>query len=188
MAKTTNLRKEMSNLEGLERELHLKQLQINRLLNITQAINNNVSNQGLYDMYNSFLSWEMGIKKMTLYIQFDNVWRCVSDIGISKELTEMDISQKLSEYERLKMLEGSETHELIKEFDVVIPVLHNERPIAYTFIGGFAEDEDMYNKVQFITTITNIIAVAIENKRLFKQQIEQEVYNREMKLAGDMQQ
>jgi len=149
MAKTTNLRKEMSNLEGLERELHLKQLQINRLLNITQAINNNVSNQGLYDMYNSFLSWEMGIKKMTLYIQFDNVWRCVSDIGISKELTEMDISQKLSEYERLKMLEGSETHELIKEFDVVIPVLHNERPIAYTFIGGFAEDEDMYNKVQF---------------------------------------
>lgn len=187
MAKLSNVRKEMSKMESLERELHLKQLQINRLLNITQAINSNVSDQGLYDMYNSFLSWEMGIRKMTLYIQSNDVWKCISYIGVSKKLTELDISEKLKEYERLKMLEGNETHELIKEFDVVIPVLHKDKPIAYTFIGGFAEDEDMYNKVQFITTITNIIAVAIENKRLFRQQIEQELYNREMELAGDMQ-
>ena len=187
MAKLSKLRKEMSKMESLERELHLKQLQINRLLNITQAINSNVSDQGLYDMYNSFLSWEMGIRKMTLYIQSNGAWKCISYIGISKKLTELDISEKLKEYERLKMLEGNETHELIKEFDVVIPVLHKDQPIAYTFIGGFEEDEDMYNKVQFITTITNIIAVAIENKRLFKQQIEQERHNREMELAGDMQ-
>jgi hypothetical protein len=32
----------------------------------------------------------------------------------------------------------------------------------YVFIGGFGEDDDMYSKIQFITTITNIIAVAIE--------------------------
>jgi len=177
----------MSKMESLERELHLKQLQINRLLNITQAINNNVSDQGLYDMYNSFLSWEMGIKKMALYIQEKDVWECISFIGISKKMTKIDITQKLTEYDRLKMLEGNETHELIKEFDVVIPVLHKEQAIAYTFIGGFEEDDDMYNKVQFITTITNIVAVAIENKRLFKQQIEQERYSREMELAGDMQ-
>jgi len=187
MAKLSKLRKEMSKMESLERELHLKQLQINRLLNITQAINNNVSDQGLYDMYNSFLSWEMGIKKMALYIQEQDVWECISFIGIPKKMTKIDITQKLTEYDRLKMLEGNETHELIKEFDVVIPVLHKEQAIAYTFIGGFEEDDDMYNKVQFITTITNIVAVAIENKRLFKQQIEQERYSREMELAGDMQ-
>ena len=188
MAKLSKLRSEMSKMESLERELHLKQLQINRLLNITQAINSNVSDQGLYDMYNSFLSWEMGINKMALYIQSDKVWKCISYIGIPKKMTEIDITEKLKKYDRLKMLEGNETHELIKEFDVVIPVLHKERPIAYTFIGGFEEDEDRYNKVQFITTITNIIAVAIENKRLFKQQIEQEIINREMELAGEMQQ
>ena len=188
MAKLSKLRSEMSKMESLERELHLKQLQINRLLNITQAINSNVSDQGLYDMYNSFLSWEMGINKMALYIQSDKVWKCISYIGIPKKMTEIDITEKLKKYDRLKMLEGNETHELIKEFDVVIPVLHKEHPIAYTFIGGFEEDEDRYNKVQFITTITNIIAVAIENKRLFKQQIEQEIINREMELAGEMQQ
>jgi len=187
MAKLSNLKKEISKMEALERELHLKQLQINRLLNITQAINNNVSDKGLYDMYNSFLSWEMGINKMALYVQSGTDWKCVSYIGITEKMAKLNISSELVSYQRLRVLEDNRQHELIGQFDVVIPVLHKEQPIAYTFIGGFDENEDMYNKVQFITTITNIVAVAIENKRLFKQQLEQERYNREMELASDMQ-
>ena len=181
----SEIRKEISNLEALERDLHLKQLQINRLLNITQAINNNVSAKDLYAMYNSFLSWEMGVKKMALFVNQNSLWQCISSIGISEELLKMDITDRLPQYERLKNIE--ETHPLISEFDIVIPVLHKKSPIAYTFIGGFNRDDDMYNKVQFITTITNIIAVAIENKRLFKRQLEQERLKREMELASDMQ-
>jgi len=187
LEKYSNIRKGLSNLEALEWELHLKQLQINRLLNITQAINNNLSANELFKMYNSFLSWEMGVKKMALYFAFDGEWQCASHIGIEEELTQLDISEELSNYDRLKNLDES-SHPLIKEFDVVVPVLHKEQPIAYTFIGGFDENDDMYNKVQFIITITNIIAVAIENKRLFKKQIEQERLHREMELAGEMQQ
>lgn len=188
MSKFSNIKKELSSLEQLERELHLKQLQINRLLNITQAINNNVKEDGLYKMYNSFLSWEMGIKKMALYVtDRENKWYCASTIGIEEKLSELDITEKLSNYQRLKNIDDDNDHPLIKEFDVVIPVLHKEDPIAYTFIGGFDKDEDMYNKIQFITTITNIIAVAIENKRLFKRQLEQERLKKEMELASQMQ-
>jgi sigma-B regulation protein RsbU (phosphoserine phosphatase) len=79
-------------------------------------------------------------------------------------------------------------HPLLSLFDVVIPVRHKDLPIAYVFIGGFKEDEDMYNKIQLITTITNIIAVAIENKRLFKRQLEQERLRKEMELAAEVQQ
>lgn len=187
MSKFSDIKKELSSLEALDRALHLKQLQVNRLLTITQAINNNVSADGLYDMYNSFLSWEMGVRKMALYVQKENKWKCTSIIGISDELAEMDISHILPNYQRLKNIDEDKEHPLISEFDVVIPVMHKKNPIAYTFIGGFDRDDDMYNKIQFITTITNIIAVAIENKRLFKQQIEQERYKREMELASDMQ-
>jgi sigma-B regulation protein RsbU (phosphoserine phosphatase) len=79
------------------------------------------------------------------------------------------------------------TNPLIREFDLVIPVLHKDVPIAYAFIGGFGDDDDVYNKVQFVTTITNVIAVAIENKRLFKQQLRQEVLNRELEVAAEIQ-
>ena len=186
MSGFSELRKGLSNIEALERELNLKQLQINRLLNITQAINNNVSADGLFNMYKSFLSWEIGVKKMVLYVRDEDDWSCASSIGIKEELLTPDISSYFEKYTRLNNVEDTQ-HPLFRQFDVVIPVRHKEHPIAYVFIGGFSEEEDMYNKVQFITTITNIIAVAIENKRLFKRQLEQERLKREMELASEMQ-
>ncbi|MCB0634586.1 MAG: serine/threonine protein phosphatase, partial [Lewinella sp.] len=74
MTDLTKIKAGLSKIEALERELNLKQLQINRLLNITQAINNNVSAEGLFNMYRSFLSWEVGIKKMVLFIKKDKQW------------------------------------------------------------------------------------------------------------------
>ncbi len=183
----SELKKGLSSIEALERELNLKQLQINRLLNITQAINNNVSAEGLFNMYKSFLSWEIGVKKMALYVREENDWACAASIGIPDNLIALDISLYFERYVRLNNVDD-DSHPLIREFDVVIPVRHKDHPIAYVFIGGFGEEEDMYNKVQFITTITNIIAVAIENKRLFKRQLEQERLKREMELAAEMQQ
>lgn len=187
MPDLTNIKKGMSRLETLERELNLKQLQINRLLGITQAINNNISAAGLFEMYQSFLSWEMGVRKMALYFSEPKGWVCKASIGISDDLLREDIAAILPRFKKLSHIQTPE-HPLIREFDVVIPVLHKDTPLAYVFIGGFGEDEDMYNKVQFITAITNIAAVAIENKRLFKRQLEQERLKREMELAGEMQQ
>ncbi len=187
MPEFSNIKKNLSNFEMLERDLTLKQLQINRLLNITQAINNNLPAEDLFSMYNSFLSWEMGIKKMALYIkEEDGHWCCATAIGIPNEMLEQDIHEKLGTYTRLHNL-TEEEHPLLSQFDVVVPVRHKDESIAYTFIGGFEANEDMYDKVSFITTITNIIAVAIENKRLFKKQLEQEAIKREMELAGAMQ-
>lgn len=187
MPNFSDIKKGLSNLEALERDLNLKQLQINRLLNITQAINNNVSAKGLYDMYNSFLKWEIGVKKMALYVLEGGEWHCASSIGLSQEQLDTDITAKFGQYTRLRNVED-DSNILIRQFDVVIPVLHKEQAIAYVFIGGFSEEDDMYSKVQFITTITNVISVAIENKRLFRRQLEQERLRREMELAGEMQQ
>ena len=73
----------MSN-EELERQLFLKQLQINRLLDITQAINNNVKAEGLFEMYKSFLNWELGVRRMALFVEKDDGWVCACSIGIDE--------------------------------------------------------------------------------------------------------
>ncbi len=187
MTSLGNVKQKLNTIGQLERDLNLKQLQVNRLLNITQAINNNVKMSDLFGMYTSFLSWEMGVKKMALYYRKDKKWVCSAHIGFEKDELKADVSEQLSRYTRLHTLADSDDP-FFRQFDVVIPVKHKDVHLAYVFIGGFGEEEDMYNKVQFITTITNIITVAIENKRLFKKQIEEERLRKEMELASEMQQ
>jgi sigma-B regulation protein RsbU (phosphoserine phosphatase) len=186
MTEIKEIKRTMSRIEKLEREVNLKQLQINSLLAITQAINENVSAEGLYSMYNSFLRWEIGIRKMALFFKETGRWDCKSHIGIDESLLDQDLGPEITRY-RTKQGVDNSTHPLISEFDLVIPVLHKDVPIAYAFIGGFLDEDDVYNKVQFVTTITNVIAVALENKRLFKQQLRQEVLNREVELAAEIQ-
>lgn len=187
MTSLGNVKQKLNTIGQLERDLNLKQLQVNRLLNITQAINNNVKMSGLFEMYTSFLSWEMGVKKMALYYRKDKKWVCSAHIGFEQGELKTDVSEQLSRYTRLHTLADSDDP-FFRQFDVVIPVKHKDVHLAYVFIGGFGEEEDMYNKVQFITTITNIITVAIENKRLFKNKIEEERLRKEMELASEMQQ
>jgi phosphoserine phosphatase RsbU/P len=175
----------MLNAEELERQLFLKQLQVNRLLDITQAINNNVKSEGLYDMYKSFLNWELGLRKIALFVPKEESWHCVTHIGLDEKLFKHDISALMPSFgNALRKLKGIK-HPFTDQFEMVIPVFHKDDPIAYAFIGGY-ENTD-FSKIQLITTMTNIIAVAIENKRLFKQQIEQARFNHEMKLATEMQ-
>lgn len=179
------MNRELALLEKLEKDLSLKQLQIKSLLTITQAINDNVSGEGLFNMYKSFLSWEMAINKMALFVIDDEGWSCATSIGF-KPSRHSVLIPLLLEHSRLHTIKKEDDKEL-QDFDIIIPVFHKDTPIAYALIGGIKEKEDLYNRIQFITTITNIIAVAIENKRLFKRQLEQERYNREMELASDVQ-
>ena len=184
------MNRELAVLEKLEKELSLKELQIKSLLTITQAINDNVATEGLFNMYRSFLSWEMGITIMALFIPEEDSdgWNCVSQINFNYpgELSK-DFIEKLLTYSRLHTIKQDDPEDL-QHFDIIIPVFHKEKPIAYSLIGGIRSKDDLYNKIQFITTITNIIAVAIENKRLFKRQLIQESLKKEIELASNVQQ
>lgn len=172
--------------EKLQQELSLKQLQINSLLAITQAINDNVAAPELYNMYKSFIGWEMGIKRMALFFRQDEEWQCVIHIN-SESLTDHDqIGPLLQKFSKTQRISESDP-EIFQEFELIIPVYHKKNPIAFALVGDMRQDGDDYTKIQFITTFTNIIAVAIENKRLFKKQIEQERFARDLELASHVQ-
>ncbi|OAV43845.1 PP2C family protein-serine/threonine phosphatase [Lewinella sp. 4G2] len=183
--------KEFERTEKLERELHLRQLQVRRLLQITQAINNNVSADDLFSMYHSFLRQELNVDRMALFVRnpsADNEWNIATGIDLEgMPPPSEDMGKVLSKFTRSGILpEGS--HPFLDNFVHIVPVLHKERPIAYILIGNFGGDEDMYERVQIITAITNVIAVAIENKRLFRRQIEQERLEADLDLGAKVQQ
>jgi sigma-B regulation protein RsbU (phosphoserine phosphatase) len=129
------VKKDIDVIEQLERELNLKQLQIKSLLTITQAINENISADSLFNMYKSFLSWEMGVEKMLLYIRSDNKWECVSRIHEENNIGQGTLEILFSQYNRLHTIKSGDPEEL-QAFDIVIPVYHKKQPLAYALIGG----------------------------------------------------
>ena len=173
--------------EELENELNLKQLQLKSLLAITQAINDNVSADGLFNMYKTFINWDMRVDRMVFFVREGDFWSCPASINVDYDIANYGLIEKLFAYTRLQTIQSDEEDPILAEFDIVIPVLHKETPLSYTLIGGIQEDGDVFTKVQFIQTITNIITVAIENKRLFNEQLKQERLNRTIQLATQVQ-
>ena len=48
-------------------------------------------NADLFNMYNTFLRWEMELRKMCLFLRDNDTWECKTHLGIDEALLEYDI-------------------------------------------------------------------------------------------------
>ncbi|MCC6838052.1 MAG: PP2C family protein-serine/threonine phosphatase, partial [Bacteroidia bacterium] len=79
---------------------------------------------------------------------------------------------------------------LNKSFEIVIPVFHKSHPLAYVLIGDLEDRVEVSPAIKhlpFVQTLTSIIVVAIENKKLAKENIRQAAMKKELELASEMQ-
>jgi sigma-B regulation protein RsbU (phosphoserine phosphatase) len=95
---------------------------------------------------------------------------------------------ELREIKRITFTSDIETRAL-SDFHVIIPVYHKDEALAFALLGKPDDDEyeTLEEKIKFIQTITNIIVVASENKKLFKEKLEQERLKRDLQLAKEVQ-
>lgn len=163
-----------------ETSLDIKDLQLNALLEVTQAVNNNLPEDDLLKIYKFTLLADLKINKLALYTQREGNWVCRVNFGTKNNLIGSFLPE---EYMELKNQMG-----LVKasfdEFDAVFPVYHKNKLLAVVFIES---DSELGVQNRFLNALTNIILVAIENKRLARQQMEQEAYRRELEIAKKVQ-
>ena len=79
----------------------------------------------------------------------------------------------------------------LKIFDLLVPVFHKEKALGYLLLKDI-EDETravspLIKNLNFIQSLANIVMVAIENKRMARDQLSQEVLKRELELAERIQ-
>lgn len=78
-----------------------------------------------------------------------------------------------------------------RAFDIAVPVFHRNKPLAFLLIGDIDEEEQRMSPtvkhLNFIQTLTNLIVVALENRRLAKQELAGARAKRELELAAEMQ-
>ena len=174
--------------KNIKKRLELGKFKIDTLLDITKGINNNLSKDELLNLYKTVLLDELKIGKLLLYSHNDKKWKQELCLGTDCQI--INVENDLLNIKEIQVISNPE-NEKLKLFDVIVPVFHKSEPLAYLLLGDFdgekIEVSPIIKHLTFIQTLTNIIIVAIENKRLYKENLDQIAIKKEMELASEMQ-
>lgn len=176
-------------LIDIRKQFEIKELELNALLEITQAINSNLPEESLYKIYNFTLRSNLNIKKLALFV-LDDDWNCKTHFGTNCHFGQIRLLQEFKTVQKISHLRDFPDCEF-SEFDIIIPVAHKNTTLALVFVGGLDRTDMSYENedgIKFIQALSNIIIVAIENKKLARKQLEQEALRKELEIASDVQQ
>ncbi|MCD6366196.1 MAG: SpoIIE family protein phosphatase [Bacteroidales bacterium] len=180
----------MASSSGSKKRLRLSTFKLKALLEITKSINENVSMQALLNQFSVILQDYLHIGKVVIYHHQDN-WKIILRSGVSYQLVrKINFEKHIQPFTEIVHVTYQENDQL-KRFDFIIPIFHKDKALAYVVVGDFDEEttgvSPSIKHLQFIQTLANIIIVAIENKILFKENLEKEAIKKEMELASRVQ-
>lgn len=174
----------------ISKRKQIQDLKLNALLEVTKAINNNLSTSQLLDLYQDILENRLGVGKLVLF-HHESEWTPILKYGISSEFNHINFEEELlaiHEIETITFSKGT----LSKSFEIVIPVFHKNTPMAYVLLGDVNQEKlelsAAIKHLPYVQTLTNIIIVAVENKKLYKEHIQRAQIRKELELAQNMQQ
>lgn len=172
------------------KRLQFSNFKLDTLLDVTLSINENLPVDELLKQFENILRKDLNIGKVLIY-SYNQKWNCILSSGFHRTVAEgINVENDLLYYKQITNLTVALNPNL-ELFDVIIPVYHHDMPIAYVIIGDIDEERagmsPTIKHLHFIQTLANIIVVAIENKRLFDENVRQESIKKELELASRMQ-
>ena len=174
----------MAEKKDYKKLYNLKQMELNSLLEITESINNNLPETALYKIYDFTLRANLNIDKYAFYV-FEDAWHAKASFGLSSELNkDTPLPEKLMELREISQVSGVKSP--FDQFQVAIPILHKSQLLAIVLASGADSSNEDLNTT-FIQAISNLIIVAIENKRLARRQLEEEAIRKELEIAKSVQ-
>lgn len=181
-------------IQHLERKIAENEFRLNSLLEITNAINSNQSVEQLLRIFEFIVREQIGLDKFVLFHRQEE-WQVLLKVGFKGKIKNINVERDLRRFRDITLIESS-LSPIISEFDLVVPVFHKGEPLAFLLLSGLEKikpdhltplnESDTY-RMGFIQTLTNIIVVAIENKRMTRLGIIQERIRKELEVASEMQ-
>lgn len=169
-------------------------LKLKSLLQVTQAINNNFSRAQLLRIYENILKNRPYIRRFMLYTLNGN--EPVQELfhGISHEEADVFSAENLLNLlgmpEEVKYIPPSDS----LFYNLIIPAHHKEKLLAFLLVEAgydFSDEGELGENekadIEFLQTLTNVVFVALENKVLAKENLNQEILKKEIELASELQ-
>ena len=175
--------------DELIRLLLKRQSELNSLLEVTRAINKNTATPVLIQMLEVILKNFMNVGRFRFMVEKNGEFNCLSKYGGEFESVKVltTCCKKLAKLKTpVKIADHADP--ILKNYTYFIPFQHKSKLLAYALIGDFnSPDEMISNDLNFIQTLINVIVVALENKKLFRERLQTERFQREMELAVEVQ-
>lgn len=173
------------------KRLKLSTFKLNTLLSFTQAINKSRSTQGLLGRYEQILRDDLGIDRILFFYKYENGWECILRFGVPEGVEkQINVEEELLPISEIAFMSTS-SKPVMSDFDLVIPIIQDDKPLAFVFIGDIDDEEKgvsaSIKHLNFIQTLSIIMMVAIENIRFFEESLRQEAMRKELELASRMQ-
>lgn len=168
---------------------YTRQRLMDALLEMSRSINGNMPITALARVYQHILHAQLGIEHVVFFIRDDTEnWQCIENSAQHSAVGNFSVDEWREGRTGICRIEPDDDDRLIG-YRYFIPVFHKKVLTGYVFLSAFPDEagHETDEKLKFIQTITNIVVVANENKKLFRQQVSQIVLQRELSLAADIQ-
>jgi len=163
---------------------------VRRILEITTAINENKKALELFKIFKEILLIDLGIEQFAFLAKKSEKWDCVIKEGLEGWNCDIDIEKELVPFEDITSL-GMAGKSNLSMFEMLVPVRHKDKALGFLLLKDLEDDtravSNLIKNLNYIQSLANIIMVAIENKRMAKDQLEQEGLKRELHLAERIQ-
>ncbi len=169
-----------------QQELNLKKLELSALLEITQAINENLPETALYKIYRFTLLAQLQINRLVLFVH-DEKWECKVCFGTDQDFSKQHLPETILNIREITNTSKLSIDRKWRAFEIVIPVIHNGKVLAYVMIGKIQPYYTNVEALNFVQTVSNIMLVAIENHKMARQRLAQESIRREIEIAREVQ-
>ncbi|RAK69481.1 PP2C family protein-serine/threonine phosphatase [Hymenobacter edaphi] len=175
--------------------LKLKERELAALLEITQSINGEPSDENLYKIFQFTLLGQLGVRQLAVYVVEDGQWRCAVAFGPGiPDFRGIVLPEQLQRFPPEHPVEVADL-ELGKpwfHFASVLPVRQSDQLLGLVFIGlphqnYTATAEARREAVSFIESLSQILLGAVSSRRLVRQQVQAAAVRKEIEIAQEVQ-
>lgn len=175
------------NITSVKKELDLKKLELAALLEITQAINGNLAEYALYKIYHFTLLAQLHISRLSLFV-LEEEWECKVSFGTTYNFKTLEaLPPAITSLVEISYIADLQLDRRWHEFETVVPILQNKKILAFVFIGNSQAYYSNLAALSFVQTLSNIIIVAMQNRRMARQRLVEEAIRNEVKIAREVQ-
>ena len=152
------------------KRLKLSTFKLNALLAMAQAINGEMRTEDLMERFRTILNDDLEIDRI-LFFKFEEKWELLLSTNCPECLCgDIDVERDLLEFTEISFVSTAENR-VLQEFDIVIPVIQNNVPLAYVLIADTKDEAKgvsaTIKHLNFVQTLSIIIFVAMHSFSFF---------------------